>query len=547
MKKNVLTILMILLSVFAGFSQSQVSRSAEISKNPTLDSRILLKPLKTNQPNARSTYKSTSENVTMTILLDEYTFPNDISDEGDKAIILLFGGGSAYWTADGGVQGLTGEAYSVAEDGLVAGTFPNADYMYQGTAMNTGGTWDYNSNTWTFLGENPNQPEFFGPDYNSVWGMSGDGVTLAGMQWYPDYSVEAFKWTEQGGYAMIGAGLPFGSRPNGVSRDGSLIYGWAETSSVSRSPVIFTGFGVFYVDQTNWGEAFGSSTSGSYVVGEVGSNNFIWSPDEELVLFPNSLNAGAMTSVAVSNNKSVYGYTNEAWPPFPDSRRAFARLPDGTMQSFNDYAENRGMADAQDWTFFSINDVTPDGNTFLGAGITPENVMVTFKLTFEPEVTTHHLTLLSDPDGIGNQIGEGDYEAGTMVTVSTEPTASGYFFQYWMDENGNNISEDLSFVYEMPDSAVTLTALYLLWDGTNTLENKQMSAYPNPASDVLNLEFASTPERIVIYDSKGVEVVNQAVTEKTIIIPLNNLPNGLYTISASFNNQVITRKIQVVK
>ncbi|HOI31429.1 MAG: T9SS type A sorting domain-containing protein [Bacteroidales bacterium] len=427
--------------------------------NPQTDLRLLqetaVQPTKTNDllPNQ----KIVAGSATLTVLVNDYLFPYDISTNGDYVAIAGFGEGGFYWSQEEGLIPVSGTTYGISDDGLITGTFQNPDYQYQGTNVNTAGTWSTVSNDWTFLGINPNHPEILQPDYNSAWGIDASGETVVGMQYYDGFSYTTFKWTSTGGYEMIGDPASAGSRPNGISRVGEVIYGWADINNTSRSPIIWANGTFNYVDPNNYGEAFAASYDGTFVTGTIGDNVFIWENGGETITFSNELNTGVISPTCIMEDATVLGYTNESWPPFPDSRRAFVRNPDGTMETFNDYAEARGMADAQSWIFYSINDVTPDGNKFIGAGQDTNGNWATFILDFGGSTVTYALDLEANPEEGGTVLGAGIYEAGSLVSINAV-AETGYSFINWTDEAQTVISEEAAFDFEMPENDILLTA-----------------------------------------------------------------------------------------
>ncbi|KAF0129760.1 MAG: Uncharacterized protein FD155_2352, partial [Bacteroidetes bacterium] len=318
-------------------------------------------------------------------MIQTYTFPYDISENGEYVAISGFGTGGWLWSKTNGLIPVNGEevtVQAVAEDGVISGTARNPAYNISGMGVFMAGYWHPVTQDWTFLGVNPAAGEPVFNDYSSSWGMTSDGSTVVGMQYFNDYSYKAFKWTQAGGFDMIGNVIPTGNRPNGISNDGSVIFGWAELPEASRSPVIWHNGNFIQIAPTQWGEASAASSNGEYVVGTAGSDAFIWSAQNGATFFPNTLNGGGISPVAVMDDGTALGYTAEGWPPFPDTRRGFARLITGEMMTFNDYAISRGMIDAADWLFYSINGVTPDGNKFIGAGINPDGVTVSFLIDF---------------------------------------------------------------------------------------------------------------------------------------------------------------------
>ncbi|MBW7847678.1 MAG: choice-of-anchor J domain-containing protein [Bacteroidales bacterium] len=321
------------------------------------------------------------------IMIPDYTFPYDISENGKFVAISGFGEGGSLWSKETGLHNISGtepSAISVSETGIIAGDDVNPAY---GATM--AGTWNYQTDEWTFLGVNPAVGTPSGSDYNYCWGMTADGQTIVGMQYFPNYTYKAFKWTQAGGYEMIGNIIPESNRPNGISNDGSVVFGWADLANASRSPVIWFDSQLIKISPNDYGEASAASSDGQFVTGTSGSKGFLWSKqDGSTIFFDNSLNAGGINPVAVMGDGTIFGFTVEGWPPFPDARRAFVRLTDGEMMTFNDYAITRGMFEADEWLFFSINGVTPDGNKFIGAGINPNGEPVSFLIDFAAEIPT---------------------------------------------------------------------------------------------------------------------------------------------------------------
>ncbi|MEE4177288.1 MAG: choice-of-anchor J domain-containing protein [Bacteroides sp.] len=321
--------------------------------------------------------------VNFTIIYPEYTFPTAISSDGMYVTGSQFGGLNSYlWTLFGSTVDFSGEAQDVTDNGLVVGTY-NTEFDFEGMDVSTAGFWKKESQQWEFLGMNPEVPEFFGSYYNSAYGATHDFETVVGMQWYADWTVRAFKWTEEEGYQALEPSVEYNTRANGISGDGSVIYGWAEPNW-TRTPVIWFNDEMIFIDNAQYGESFGASASGNFVTGAIGMGGFLWSPAEGVTLFENTLNLGSISPMVVLEDGTIFGYTAEGFPPSPDLRRAFVRHPDGFMQTFNEYVESRGWFEASDWIFFSINDVTPDGNVFIGAAELPSGEWISFVLNLNP-------------------------------------------------------------------------------------------------------------------------------------------------------------------
>ncbi len=326
--------------------------------------------------------------VNLTVIYPEYTVPTRITTDGMYVSGSQFGGMEGYlWTRFEDRIDITGDVTGVSDNGLVVGTY-DTEFEIDGIPVQTAGKWNKTTQEWEFLGMNPEVPEITGASYNSAWDISGDGSTIVGLQFTADWSARAFKWTEAGGYEMIGPS-EYDSRASGISADGSVIYGWA-SPNWSWSPVVWYNDEMIFIDETleNFGESTAASASGNYVAGYYGSFGFIWSPTEGVTQFENTLNAGAISPTAVLEDGTVFGYTSEGFPPTPDTRTAFVRNPDGSILTFNEYVASRGWFDASDWTFFSVNDVTPDGNKFVGAAEIPTGEWISFLLDLNPGTPT---------------------------------------------------------------------------------------------------------------------------------------------------------------
>lgn len=363
--------------------------------------------------------------VQVHIMIPELTFPYDISENGEYVAISGFGSGGGYlWSKTTGLTPIGGlEPYiqAVSEEGVVGGTARNPDYNVSGDNVFMSGYWHPQTGEWTFLPINPEAGQPIYADYNSCWGMTADGLTIVGMQYFPGYQYRAFKWTEAGGYDMIGDVEPAGNRPNGISNDGSVVFGWANLPAASRSPVIWVGDDFIKIAENEFGEANAASSTGEYVVGTAGVNGFIWTAQNGATFFPNTLNADNMSPLAVSDAGNIFGYT-VGWPPFPDFRRAFVRLFSGEMMTFNDYALSRGMADAADWTFYSINGVTPDESKFIGSAITPDGENVSIMIDFSAEIPNIIIT----PENLAEALVPGATSNQEMVIQNTGNGALSY-------------------------------------------------------------------------------------------------------------------------
>jgi hypothetical protein len=497
----------------------------------------------------------------VTVIMEMYTYPSSVSLEGEYVAGMLFGGSASYmWSEASGVVQVPGTGNGISETGMVGGSFSNGAVLYNGNNVETAGRWDPATQGWIFLGMNPAVPQTFSTDYNTGWDITADGTTVVGMQWYPNYDYSAFKWTQSGGYEMIGTGVGQGSRASGISADGSVVFGWAQVPSTSRSPVIWYNGQVIFIDDGQAGEAFGASTTGNYVTGTIGNSGFRWSP-QGTITFSNTLVTGTITPTTVLNNGTVLGYIVTSWPPVPTARLAFVRDSLGILMTFNDYAEARGLEDAQQWIFYSINDATEDGNTLLGAGVTPQGQAVTFLIKFTPDVPVFTVNpqqisfgeitvdLQSDfHDLIISNTGTGTLQVNAVGLTGTN--ASRFVLQ---DNNtypqllGQGDSMEVSVAFAPLSATEHLAAVQMTTSlgnfqvplsgtgiyGVGIAEEQEPAfrVYPVPAKNNLALTCRGGLEQIRIFNYTGqLQYSRSCSGEKNRIIVVDDFPVGLYRI-----------------
>lgn len=519
------------------------------------------------------------QNASVTVIMNTYTYPVAMSTDGSYVSGAYFGGAVNYfWSQATGVIQVSGTVYGVSDAGVTTGTFSNPNLQYNGSNVECAGLWDHTTSQWTFLGSNPLSPGTFSTDYNSGWDISADGSTVVGLQYWPGYVYRAFKWTQSGGYTDIGNGVGLGSRASGLSADGSVIFGWAQSSTVSRTPMVWYNGQAIFISGSEPGEAFGASTSGNYVTGTVGGEGFRWSP-QGTINFSNTLNSGTINPSTVTNNGAVFGYTDTSWPPNPAARRAFARDTNGILMTFNDYAEARGLENAQQWTFYSINDVSANGQKFLGAGKNPAGQNVTFIMEFpvlapvisanpqsidfgtHPAGTTSPFTdiviknggggllelsgvtlgglntsqfLLQDLNSWPVNLGFGD---SVIVSVAFKPTASGNY-QASVDISGPNASLQ-----------IPLTGNASPGVGIGENHSSQLVCHPNPASDILQANCTEMIKSVRLINGLGQVVIEQpGAGSEQVRLAVKNLASGYYhLICTTVSDRRYTRPVVVGK
>ena len=299
-------------------------------------------------------------------IANEYHCPYDISDNKKHVVIQAWGEGlSYYWSEETGVIEFSGNGYAVSDEGVVAGWFVNEE-LY-----NVAGLWHPDTQKWEFLGMNPDMPEYADFDYNSAWTMSNDGKKLGIMQFDAAWNTYTYVWSDREGYTKLSNGQSTVTRPQAMNNDGSVVAGFYVDDMGYRAPCYWFEGNLFPIS-SYLGESWGVSPNGRFVCGNLKNsqnNAFIYDiTNEELILIPKTLAgaSGSMTALCVTDNGDAFGFASPDNPADYYARRGFAYV-EGELMFFEDYLMINGVAEADSWSTYCVNSVTPDGKTFLGA------------------------------------------------------------------------------------------------------------------------------------------------------------------------------------
>ncbi len=71
--------------------------------------------------------------------------------------------------------------------------------------------------------------------------------------------------------------------------------------------------------------------------------------------------------------------------------------------------------------------------------------------------------------------------------------------------------------------------------GTNDLNSNDVSFYPNPAKDFVNLKSDKEIQNLAIFDAQGKLIKSLRLNQKSEKINISNLPNGVYYFLHSSN------------
>ena len=79
----------------------------------------------------------------------------------------------------------------------------------------------------------------------------------------------------------------------------------------------------------------------------------------------------------------------------------------------------------------------------------------------------------------------------------------------------------------------------------NELETVTVNVYPNPASDVLNIESSSRISEIQVINLVGQTVKIQAADSRNIRMNVSDLKAGVYNLKLKVENGYVNQKIVV--
>jgi len=197
----------------------------------------------------------------------------DMTDDG-SLVVGLYNGEIALWTVDGGLVPLAmgdfnGTPFvSISGDGTtVAASLENPKtLMYEAAKWTEAGGWE-------LLGGLPGGGSS-GNSMSTSWGINGDGSTMVGLGWQDAGTAVAMQWTAAGGAGLIQTANDESSRASGVSADGSTIVGWygAWEGDVfhDRRPTRWVDGGAEDVFLGHMhGEATNTNADGSMIIGHV--------------------------------------------------------------------------------------------------------------------------------------------------------------------------------------------------------------------------------------------------------------------------------------
>ncbi len=174
--------------------------------------------------------------------------------------------------------------------------------------------------------------------------------------------------------------------------------------------------------------------------------------------------------------------------------------------------------------------------------IVDEDVNVDVAMNLEKFI----LTLIANPQEGGALEGEGEYHMDEEVTL-TATAHDNYDFINWTGEDGEEISNEISFVYIMPSEDVIITANFELVESVPDIASADIKVFPNPARDKFYVESNEMIKKISVIDISGQVIKHVAVDALNTEINVSNIHAGIYFIQIHSDVSVITKRVQITR
>lgn len=517
---------------------------------------------------------------------------NSVSNNG-QIVVGNAGSNNLIWTEANGLQsigGITngfpmGGQASISNDGSkISATVTNPDNDF-----NEMGYYDVATQTWTYLGG------IGGPidgSISSAWSISGDGSMAVGLGWIGG-NAHAIKWTENEGMVDMGSTVANrSSRANDANNDGSTIVGWQDSSTGFRQAAVWVD-GVQTLITNSGGnpvsEAGAVSGDGVWAVG--GGNNFNawrWSEDTGVINIPHPNSSFSFRGSATSLNEDgsiIVGF----YRPFPGPAvfgEGFIWTEATGRIELNEYVTSLGM-DTQGIIFSLPLGISNDGTSIVGLGrLGSSSVGFMIKL---PTIAANNLCedaialscgdIISgstsnatdnggnaSPDVFYSYTGNGIAE---MITISLcDPNTN--FNTFLRIFTACDFTEEIAFndnscgdQSEVDFESDGTSTYYILVEGSGSADSgeftleitceeilniqdnnlNQVSIYPNPLSDILNIHSKMNITKLEIYNVSGQKVLSQQNVKGNQQINTSGLKSGVYFIQLISENASKTIKL----
>ena len=131
----------------------------------------------------------------------------------------------------------------------------------------------------------------------------------------------------------------------------------------------------------------------------------------------------------------------------------------------------------------------------------------------------------------------GNIAPGGTVNVSVTANTAGMNINDSYSATLHCFSSDI----DNSEAQVPIT-LYLIQVSVNEYNEIEVSLYPNPATDYVQI-FSDQIERVEIYNMMGQRVFDQFYGDSHVLIPTSNLAPGTYAVKVTTNGETTTKQV----
>jgi len=502
---------------------------------------------------------------------------SDISKNGEFVCGMNYPAPAYIWSQSTGRTelsvGVYSEAYDVSNNGKVAGRFYDPSLPAPGGNPTLRAAY-WENGIWNRLNGIDSLPILDEMSYTHAYGISADGSTIVGMQWHPDWSVEAVRWVNGN---VEGLGQTFGenSRANVVSANGSVAAGWnsgpagipdREAYYWDPTPHFLGGFDQSYLV----GECGGISSDGSIIVG-TSVWPFIWTAANGMKhVVADSSDYDQGYSLGVSDDGTIVGWVDpvsggfdyQAFikkPNWPDIVYLSTYINDSLgITGYSDYYFAFGQAISANGKVIGMTAYTPLGEARALLLIVNEPVpveLISFTASANNSVINLNWSTATELNNSGFEIQRKNENSdwNTVGFIAGFGTTTNQNNYNYTDQNpfvGNNIYRlkqiDFDGTFELSDEVNVELVLseYVLAQN-----------YPNPFNPTTTINFNIPKEDFVnvsIFNSLGEKVSTlidgvMSSGSHSLTFDANGFASGLYILKMSSGNFSSIIKMNLMK
>jgi hypothetical protein len=177
------------------------------------------------------------------------------------------------------------------------------------------------------------------------------------------------------------------------------------------------------------------------------------------------------------------------------------------------------------WTGDDVNRIlnANETTTTFYMGTRDAELTATYKVV---STNIHRLT-------VNNGSGGGDYETGTIISVTGNRPASGYAFDQWTgDINGIANIHERNTTFTMGTADAEITATYAIPSAIKSLEDNRIKIYAESSGIVV--ESATPIQSVSVYNTIG--AIIRSVSSNSTVLKIPGIAKGVYIVKIVLHN-----------